>query len=179
MRKKTLIWLVFVLLCALVLAGCSNEGVYDTKKAQKYQQKLISVLQQKQEVTVGDIFDFDFSKAYVFKDNYIDGEGFAKKYGFDIDIKDVPENNYEPVRRIVFVDGGGKLVYEFRYTMFEKIAAVEEGMIIYPDTIIECVEDEENKPEYMLFRFVARDSDYFCESRETTLDEHHPNGYGS
>lgn len=63
------------------------------------------------------------------------GESFARQYNLDISINQVEAVDTEILRRIVFVDENGDYIYEFRYNV-EKLTLMEEGMIIYPETII-------------------------------------------
>lgn len=82
---------------------------------------------------VKDIFDFEFDRAYVIKDNYISGADFAEEYDLDISVDEVGKTSAEIQRRIVFVDAEGKYVFEYQYSA-ETLFAKEEGFVIYPDT---------------------------------------------
>ena len=106
------------------------------KREECYSAKLITVLNQREEATVQDVFTFKFERAYVFNDCYISGEGFAKKYNLDISISEVKSGVSENIQRIVFVDESGNLVYEFKCDNSEVII-LEKGIVIYPETTIE------------------------------------------
>lgn len=101
-----------------------------------YTDKMITMLNENSEIKVKDVFQFDFDRAYVFNDCYISGEGFSERYNLDISIDEVESGVQEYIRRIVFVDDNGDFVYEFQYDATQ-LNAYEEGMIIYPDTVIE------------------------------------------
>jgi len=104
-----------------------------------YMEKMIAELKANEKVRVGDIFDFDFNRAYIIHDCYNDGEVFAKRYDLDISIKEVKSARYEDQRRIVFVDNSGDFVYLFEFTTGE-LNVYDQTVVIYPDTIIEMSE---------------------------------------
>lgn len=79
------------------------------------------------------MFDFDFDRAYVIKDNYVSGKTFAEEYHLDISIEKVGKTDSEIQRRIVFVDEEGKYVFEYQYSA-EILFAKAEGFVIYPET---------------------------------------------
>ena len=126
----------FILTIAIIYIILVSNGLidtYDNKRAEQYIEKMKTALEEKQEVEIREIFEFDFDRAYVFKDTYVDGKGFSSFYNLDISIDQVDKTYSEEVRRIVFVDEKGDFVYEFRYRM-GKLYIKEEGMIIYPYT---------------------------------------------
>lgn len=103
------------------------------KNCDYYQEKIILNLNDNSELKVSNIFDFDFDRAYVFKDSYISGEGFAEYYNIDISIDEVEATGHEYMRRIVFVDKNGDFVYNFTFRSYE-LNVKNEGVIIYPNT---------------------------------------------
>ena len=105
-------------------------------KKEDYSTKLTSVLKKQENVTVQEVFSFEFERAYIFNDCYISGEGFAKRYNLDISINEVKTGTSENVQRIVFVDELGDFVYEFKCDKSE-VLIPEEGIVIYPETLIE------------------------------------------
>lgn len=121
------------------------------KKEEDYRTKLISVLNEKEETTVQDIFPFKFERAYVFNDCYISGEGFAQRYNLDISISEVKSGVSENVQRIVFVDEFGAFVYEFKCDSGEVILP-EKGMVIYPETAIKRMSSVQEKPLIITFQ---------------------------
>lgn len=134
MGSRTIKILSFTLLvcffCSLMV-GCFNFS-----KDEKYTKKIISKLKDNETFIVSEIFEFDFDRAYVISDNYIDGELIAQKHGLNISIEEVKETETENIRRIVFVDTEGEYVYEYQYS-HSQLNAYEEGLIIYPYTKIE------------------------------------------
>ena len=121
------------------------------KKEEDYSVKLISLLNEQKELTVRDVFSFEFERAYVFDDCYISGEGFAKKYNLNISIEEVKAGASENIQRIVFVDESGDFVYEFKCDSNEMII-LEKGKIIYPETIIERESSIQEKPIIISFQ---------------------------
>lgn len=106
------------------------------QKEENYSDKLISFFSEQQTATVQDIFSFEFDRAYIFDDCYISGEGFAQRHNLDLSINEVQSGANENVQRIVFVDESGDFIYEFKCDSSEVIL-LEEGIIIYPETVIE------------------------------------------
>ncbi len=121
-----------------------------------YTDKLTSSFTNTKEITVKNIFPFDFKCAYIFNDSYLSGEGFALRYNLDISIPQVNSGASENLQRIVFVDEQGSFVYEFKCDKTE-ICIIEEGIVIYPETIIEKQSFNDTKP--LLLRFCS--SEYY------------------
>ena len=82
MKKSLCLLLCLIMLFSLASCGQSNED---------YTAKLISVMNEQEEITVKDIFSFEFERAYIFHqgDCYFDGETFTKTYNLDISIDKV------------------------------------------------------------------------------------------
>lgn len=110
------------------------------------------MLNQNGQVKTSDVFDFDFSRAYVLKGSYLNGESVNKEYNLGVSIEEVDACDTDYVRRIVFVDENGEFVYEFRYTMGELIPC-EEGKVIYPDTILE--KDDSTSSDILRYRILS------------------------
>lgn len=151
-KRKLIVGIVSVLLLCIVLVM-----IYSTipKKKEDYRTELISVLNEQGEATVQDVFSFKFEQAYVFNDCYISGEGFAERYNLDISINEVKSGVSENIQRIVFVDELGAFVYEFKCDNSEVILP-EEGMIIYPETVIERKSSIQEKPLIINFQSLER-----------------------
>jgi len=126
----SLLLLLVILTMVIVFDGSQHE-----KRSAKYTKTLIEKLNTQQQVKTKDVFDFQFDCAYVFNDSYLSGEGFAKRYHLDISINQVESGVRENIRRIVFVDEWGNFVFNYQYDSNE-LNAKEEGMIIYPNTVI-------------------------------------------
>lgn len=126
------IGLICCILCVAVLLGSCH--LLDARwGSQKYTDRLLKRLKSDEVFQVRDIFDFEFDRAYVMKDNYISGADFAEEYDLDISIDEVGKTSAEIQRRIVFVDAEGKYVFEYQYSA-ETLFAKEEGFVIYPET---------------------------------------------
>lgn len=132
--KRKIIFFLLLILSSILFFQCC-------KKTENYSEKIISAFHKQETINVQDIFSFDFHHAYVLDDPYISGEGFAKRHNLDISIEQVESGVSENIGRIVFVDGEGHYVYEFKYDT-NKLAVLDEGCIIYPETVIEKVSSE-------------------------------------
>lgn len=121
----------------LALTSCRQSG-------NDYKSKLISVMSDTGTTTVGEIFDFEFDRAYIFTyaDGYISGAGFAERYNLDISIHQVESSPTDNIQRIVFVDQEGNFVYLFKCMISDAYFA-ETGIVIYPETTIERVSSKE------------------------------------
>ena len=132
-KRKMIVVIVLILLFSIgfvIIFGIKQSRVVN------YSAKFTTVLNEQENVTVQDVFSFEFERAYVFNDCYISGEGFAKRYNLDISINEVKSGASENIQRIVFVDELGNFVYELKCDNSEVIL-LEKGMVIYPETIIE------------------------------------------
>ena len=149
------------LICAIAILIASATAIFlilRNKNQINYSKVLVDKLSLQQQVSVKDIFAFNFSRAYVFKDSYISGEELAKAHKLNISINQVYNTHQEYIGRIVFVDESGNFVFEYQYNKNE-LVAIEEGMIIYPDTKIQKCEVDVNG--VFSFNFVS--SEYYGE----------------
>ena len=128
MKKSLSLFLCLIMLFCLASCGKNNED---------YTAKLISVMNEQEEITVKDIFCFEFDRAYIFhsEDCYLDGKIFAKTYNLDISIEQVENGMADYRQRIVFVNKSGDFVYLFECNM-DKVYIENKGVVIYPETII-------------------------------------------
>ena len=146
-----LVFLLFVILGIIIY--------YITlQKEENYSDKLISVFSKQRETTVQDVFLFKFDRAYIFDDCYISGEGLAQKYNLDISINEVQSGVNEDVQRIVFVDELGDFIYEFKCDNSEVII-LEEGIVIYPETVIERTSSTQEEILSISFRSIEHYDD--------------------
>jgi len=146
MKIKKIIKIVTV---SLILAGIITAGVmfimsldpdfYNGSKANRYKNNMIKALEKTGEIELGEIFTFDFDRAYVMSEPYFGGKSLSNAVGVNITDKQVRPGSDESRGRIVFVDEKGDLVYEFRYDNF-KFGIKEKSLIIYPDTKIRACE---------------------------------------
>ena len=147
-KRKMIVVIVLMLLFStgfVIIFGIKqSRGV-------NYSAKFITVLNEQENVTVQDVFLFEFERAYVFNDCYISGEGFARRYNLDISINEVKSGASENIQRIVFVDELGNFVYEFKCDNSEVIL-LEKGIVIYPETTIERKTSIQEKPLTISFQ---------------------------
>ena len=131
--KREVIICVSVVLALSLIIGI----IYAVKQSKEdYTEKIISVLSEKNETTVQEIFSFEFAKAYVFNDLYISGDGLAGKYNLNISISEVEAGVSENIQRVVFVDEAGNFVYEFQCNARDVIMP-HKALVIYPETVIQ------------------------------------------
>lgn len=132
----------------------SNEGIfYNWAKADRYTQVIQNSLQKGESISLGEVFTFDFATAYVVEDSYISGIQMNEKHGFQLDINSIKSVETDAIRRIVFFDDQGKLVYEYRY-MVDKLFALQEGFMIRTGTILSPV-DSPDTEDGEWFRFIG------------------------
>ena len=99
--------------------------------------KMKEIIKEKSEFQLKEIFDFEFDRAYVFKDSYLSGDAFVKIYDVDIDISNMffmPDHDH--FMPIVFVDKEGKLIFEYQAS--NGLFFPDKGMVIYPNTVIKA-----------------------------------------
>ncbi len=118
-----------------------------------YSERIIGLLEEKSYTTVADVFDFAFERAYVFNDCYISGDGFSERYGLELSISEVGTGVSESIQRVVFVDAEGNFVYEYCCDNNE-LVITEEGVVIYPDTIITRSISAQERPIQIHFESV-------------------------
>jgi len=147
MNIKKIIVLIICIILMIVVLVISN-------RKEDYVSDLISIFNKKQKITVGEVFSFDFEKAYVIDDCYITGEGFSERYNLELSIDQVKPGTSENIQRIVFVDEQGDFVYEFKCD-FNQIVWDKQPVIIYPETIIERKSFDEKMPLKINFRNVG------------------------
>ena len=131
--KREVIICVSVVLALSLIIGI----IYAVKQSKEdYTEKIISVLSEKDETTVKEIFSFEFARAYVFNDLYISGDGLAVKYNLNLSISEVEAGVSENIQRVVFVDEAGNFVYEFQCNARDVIMP-HKALVIYPETVIQ------------------------------------------
>ena len=151
-KRKMIVVIVLILLFSIgfvIIFGIKQSRVVN------YSAKFTTVLNEQENVTVQDVFSFEFERAYVFNDCYISGEGFARRYNLDISINEVKSGASENIQRIVFVDELGNFVYELKCDNSEVIL-LEKGIVIYPETIIERKTSIQEKPLTISFQSLER-----------------------
>jgi hypothetical protein len=149
--KGILIITALVLIVAFVIGLIA----FNVKRSSDYNFRLVSAMNDEEMVTLKNVFSFDFHKAYVIDDPYISGTEFAAKYGLNISIDQVKAGADENVQRIVFVDSLGSFVYEFKCNKSEIIIA-ENGIVIYPETVIERTSQKGVTPLEITFKSMEK-----------------------
>jgi hypothetical protein len=102
LNRKVFWGIVLILVISIVWVA-----IYTIKqKNEDYEAKIMSVMKEREVVTIQDIFSFGFERAYIFnsEDCYLDGKSFTRKYNLDISINQVKSGEADYVQRIVFVD---------------------------------------------------------------------------
>lgn len=143
------------------------EPHYDYENAKKYETRMVSLLEESEIITVDQVFDFAFSRAFVIEETYLGGDSFAEKYGLDISVEEMMENSIETSRRIVFVDDSGEFVYEFRFMFGEPLSTKIDGFIIYPDTKIKQVDSFSEQKDSIGIEFMVDEEDYLVPDVES------------
>lgn len=142
--RKVIIGLLVLVFGVLLIS--SYISVYKLWEQKNYCKKIISALDNAEIITVGDVFSFEFDRAYILNDAYMSGEAFENQYNLGLSIKEVKNGDTDWVQRIVFVDKDGFFVYEFQCHR-EVLRIYEQGMVIYPETLIkEYISDQEGAP---------------------------------
>lgn len=142
--------IIGVILILVLVVSFVFVHIITTTNEENYCEKIVSLLKDKDTITVKEIFSFEFEKAYIFNDCYISGEGFAERYNLNVSIEQVESGVSENIQRIVFVDEDGSFVHEFKCDRSEIIVS-EEGTVIFPDTIIKKESSDEETPLLLYF----------------------------
>lgn len=124
-----------VFLILLLLMVCNhNKPVYQDSKV--YYEKLLTLSKPSSEVKLGEIFDFEFDKAYVselLNETYADEAYFLRELDVDTCI-DIPTLESGVHYRILFVKDD-IIVYDYIYDQ-TKLKIAETGIWIYSDTTL-------------------------------------------
>lgn len=104
--------------------------------------KIYHIFNRQAQAQVRDVFSFEFDRAYIFDEYNMSGDELSQKYNLDINISQVQAEDNKK-QRIVFVDEHGDFVYLFSSTLSE-MKIDEDGLVIYPDTVIERTDSNSN-----------------------------------
>lgn len=163
-KKKCILTFVLLTLC-LVLLGCvlfvrhSQQWYYNFENDYK---AMCTLLETSKELTVADVFEFDFDKAYVAHETeelYGDEEYFLKELNVD---SNIPLARLETGghNRILFIKND-VIVYEFAYDIL-KVRIVETGIWIFPDTpMVLTQQNGDNKEPIVQIDFNNKGSECF------------------
>lgn len=146
LTKREFFRWITALSALFILIFCAMLGCFTQKTSAHYEGVLREELSARDETTVGEIFDFEFDRAYVFLPElcYASGAALCEEYGLDLSIDQVKNGRADSVGRIVFVNESGEYVYLFKYNQWSSliVAQSEKGQIIYPETVIKIVSTE-------------------------------------
>lgn len=138
--RKTLFGIVLISIIVVIallslLIKLNQENNLDSKP---YSEKLLSLSEKSEEITMGDIFDFDFDKAYVSDAVYGDEEYFIKKLDVNtnIEIRTLESGVHN---RILFIKDNS-IIYDFVYEMYQ-IPISEKGIWIFQNTKLKMQSD--------------------------------------
>jgi len=146
LTKSALFRWTIALSALFVLVSCVAFLCFTPKTSTHYEEILREELSSGDEITVGEVFDFEFDRAYVFLPElcYASGAALCEEYGLDLSIDQVKNGHADSVGRIVFVNESGEYVYLFKYNQWSSliVAQSEKGQIIYPETVIKLISTE-------------------------------------
>lgn len=128
---------VIVLLTGINPFTKQEDVCFSWESSSTIDNKMKEIIKEKSEFQLKEIFDFEFDRAYVFKDSYLSGDAFVKIYDVDIDISNMffmPDHDH--FMPIVFVDKEGKLIFEYQAS--NGLFFPDKGMVIYPNTVIKA-----------------------------------------
>jgi hypothetical protein len=132
-------------------------------KNDAYTQKIHQMLVNGESFLLRDIFEFEFDEAYVIPELYSTGESLLKKYNIlsKVEIEDIL---YNETQRILFLKNG-YVIYDYCYSVLSGIFAIQNDLIIFPDTkIIPLSEDASNT---VRFAFVDHILNGICDQKYT------------
>lgn len=137
--KGTKLWLALLIMLPFVLIAVVTVmyfGFNNTYQGDDYHDVIRSRAKETSICTVGDIFQFQFEKAYIAKqrtETYGDGEYFSEKLDIEFD-PDIQELGNEGQNRILFIENR-HVILDFKYRRTE-LEFCCEGTWIYPHTCI-------------------------------------------
>ena len=166
-KKNVFLILLIVLVTFLTFAAIvitlfvrhSQQWYYNFENDYK---AMCTLLGTSKELTVADVFEFDFDKAYVAHETeelYGDEEYFLKELNVD---SNIPLARLETGghNRILFIKND-VIVYEFAYDIL-KVRIVETGIWIFPDTpLVLTQQNGDNKESVVQIDFNNKGSECF------------------
>ena len=141
-KKYTFAFVLFICICLLIVSLSVIIKLYNEKhyhEPKLYCDKILSLIEKSKTLTISDVFDFDFDKAYISDAIYGDEEYFLKELNVNTSIN-IPTLESGVHNRILFIKDD-MIIYDFVYEMYE-IPFDEKGIWIFPNTKITA---EENK----------------------------------
>jgi hypothetical protein len=166
--RKLLIYFIIISLAlgVVLLAYLGWESLnidwYSDNKAEVFTRKMTLEFEQSLNPQLSEIFDFSFTYAYSIEDSYIDGPFINKEHGTDMDLDAVKSVEIDGIRRIVFFDSQGRMIYEYRYKLWVFVP-MNEGLILFPDTVLSAqpIPNEENAFSIHFTGHTATVEEYF------------------
>lgn len=135
-----IIILIAVLLTYIIVMLAFPRICRQTPVRELYLQQITETFSEKDTATVNEIFDFEFSRGFIFEGTESGKTFMSLHKELDIDISKLDELNtthrLDGYFRIAFVDDNGDYVYHFDCGYWE-LDIIGQGQIIYPDTTIE------------------------------------------
>lgn len=137
--KETRLWLVpllILLLIVIVIAIVMPFSFSNTHKSDYYHNVIRSYAEETKICTIGEVFNFQFEKAYIAKqrtETYGDGAYFSQKLDVEIN-SDIQGLSSGIQNRILFIENR-RVIFDYKYLR----TAIEfncEGIWLYPQTRI-------------------------------------------
>lgn len=135
-NRKLLVVILCGIIFVILLFVISILGKKKYPDSEFYDEKMFLLSETSSEVKLGDIFDFQFDKAYVselISETYADEAYFLEELDVDTNI-DIPTLESGVHYRILFVKDD-TIIYDYIYYMSE-VRIAETGIWIYPDTVL-------------------------------------------
>lgn len=162
----SIISIIVILTVILVIIVFKNIHIsrYDKATADRYTKKMIIMLNRNESFEIKDIFDFNFDRGYVVSDSYNDGKTFNEVNDLNLNIESLESLSADYVKRIIFVDKEGNLIYDYQYYL-DDLVPKNEGVIIYPTTKVQKCES--TVVGAVGFEFLGvQESDYYSKSTQ-------------
>jgi hypothetical protein len=122
---------------------------YDYSPSDRYTQYIVTHLEQGEEIRLADVFEFEFSEAYVIEDSYVTGQSIKQSRHLNLDLDSIGSVGTDGIRRIAFFNNEGRLIFEYRYSAGD-LFPVREGFMVYPSTVLSR---RNNPTQYDSIRF--------------------------
>ena len=143
---------VFVLaVLALIFVGVNVavECLVPKLPGEKYYKKMYGLLKEKDSITLTEVVDFEFDKAYIgaLEEIYYDGDSLSEKLNLESAINIVPLDS-DNINRILFVKDGiviCELVYPRFEIHFEEEDDSSAGEWITPQTQIKVISRDDER----------------------------------
>lgn len=130
-KKCISIIVVFSVITLLTLAMTKYYSKNRYPEPEEYTEKMYSMLKETQHIGLGDVFAFDFDKAFIQDGAYTDEEYYVEKMSLKTNI-DIPTLWSGVEGRILFIKDN-VVIYDYIYPLYdEKSPDFDVGIWIYP-----------------------------------------------